>query len=443
MSKRNKICTWTEEISAWLLGGLSATRAGEVERHVAGCAACAAQRDEFSRTLFRLRALPPEPASRDLAPEILARLERCASATWWHPLWLRAAAVLLVVFGIGGALAWRAHRTSSFDLAATVPPGPSIINHQPLLPPVNPADKTQAVTQALAWLERTQDPDGHWDTARWSAQRMYTVGLTALSLLALSTDEKTVTAEQRATLGRGLDWLAAQQNERGQFGPDGSATMYNHSMATLAFLEGLALETNAAQRAVCAKAVAFIVAAQRPSGGWGYSHGASDNVNTAVTVWQLQALLRADELGFSAVRPHIDRGLAWLGGRVSAEGRMGYRRADDFPNGSETLTAAGVLCLLRTPAGAQDPRVRRMLAWVRGAAGQTAPDYYRWYFVSAALAAAGGTADPALDQLRASVLARQTHAGADAGSWLPGDRWSRAGGRIYATAMAVLALQSG
>ena len=446
MSNHEINCVWAEEIPALLLGELSAARAAEVERHISGCAACAQQREAFGRILFRLRAVSTGQPVRDLTPDILARLP--ATETMWHHhriLW-RAAAVVLAMLGLGGMVLWHAHHAAAFDLAATVKPVPviSAVSHEPVPISVAPADRQHAVTEALAWLEHAQERDGHWDTARWGAQPMYTVGLTALSLLALSSDEKMTTPEQRVAIRGGLAWLVAQQNDRGQLGPDGSALMYNHSMATLALLEGLATETNAAHRAACAKALAFITTAQRPSGGWGYSRGAAQNVNTSVTVWQLQALLRADELGFTTVRPHIERGLAWLGERVSAEGRVGYRRADDFPNGSETLTAAGALCLLRHAAGAQDPRVARMLTWVRGTA-QTAgaPDYYRWYFISAALAAAGGEADPALNHLRAVVLARQTHAGADAGSWLPSDRWSRAGGRIYATAMAVLALQSG
>jgi hypothetical protein len=452
-------CVWSQELPALLLGELAAARAAEVERHLAGCAACAARRDEFGRVLLRLRALPAESPARDLAPEILARLDQEAPITWHRlpagvlgsdrleacstffrrqPIWLRAAAVLLALFGIGGVLAWRAHRATVFDLAATVPavrhPCPEISNPYPA------AERTHAIAQAQAWLERTQEADGHWDTAHAGAQRRYTVGLTALSLLALAADDQPPTG----ALQRGFAWLVAQQDARGQFGPDDSAAMYNHSMATLALLAGAALETNGTHRAACQRALAYIVATQRASGGWGYSRGPSDNVNTSITVWQLQALLRADELGFAGVRTPIARGLAWLGGRVGPAGRVGYRRADDFPNGSETLTAAGALCLLRTPTGARDPRVAQMLALVRGTAAQTtAPDYYRWYFVSAALAAAGAGGEPALHHLRAAVLARQTRVGAEAGSWLPSDRWSHAGGRLYATALAVLALQSG
>ncbi|MCX7007821.1 MAG: zf-HC2 domain-containing protein [Kiritimatiellaeota bacterium] len=441
MSRNETVCGWAEEIPGLLLGEIPAARATEVEQHIAVCAACAAQRAAFSRVLFRMRAAPAEQPVRDLSPEILAR-RPVTEALWQRrSFWLRAAALLLATAGIGSALLWNNHRVATFDLASTVP-AVRISN------PVSrvtypPADKAAAVAQALAWLERTQEADGHWDTARWGAQRMYTVGLTSLALLALAADEH-ATPQQRAALTRGLDWLVAQQDARGQFGADGSAAMYNHSMATLALLEGVALETNAAHRTACERALACITGAQRASGGWGYSRGAAENVNTAITVWQLQALLRAEALGFAQVRPYVASGLAWLGGRIGAEGRVGYRHADDFPNGAETLTAAGALCLLRSAGGANDPRIAQMLACVRGTAAQPDTlDFYRGYFVSSALAAAGGGADPALEKIRAAVLSRQTHDGSEAGSWTPADRWGRAGGRIYATALAILALQAG
>ena len=436
------VCARSQELPALLLGELDAARAAEVERHIAECASCAAQREQFSCVLFRLRAPAGVPPVRDLAPDVLARLPVAEAAWRRRSFWLRAAALLLATLGLGSAIFWHHHRLASFDLASTVPP--SAINHEPSTMSSLPADRTQAIAHAIAWLERTQEADGHWDTARWGAQRMYGVGLTSLALLALSVEGAAVTPQHRAALVRGMDWLIAQQDAHGQFGPDGSAAMYNHGLATLALLEGVALTSNTANRAAAALALARITRAQNASGGWGYSRGPAGNVNTSITVWQLQALLRADALGFAEVRPHLARGLAWLGGRIGAEGRVGYRRTDDFPNGAETLTAAGALCLLRSTEGARDQRLARMLALIRGTATQPAtPDYYRCYFVSAALAAAGVTADPALAKMRDALLAQQTQDGAEAGSWTPGDRWGRAGGRIYATALAVLALQAG
>ena len=259
------VCGWAEELPALLLGELPDERAAKVERHIAGCAACAAQREAFGRVLFRMRAAPAEQPVRDLAPDILARLP--AAETLWHRrnIWLRAAALLLATVSLGAAYFWNAHRVASFDLASTLPP--SSINPEPSTIISAPADRAASVAQALAWLERTQEADGHWDTARWGAQRMYSVGLTSLALLALTADGHAMTPQQRAVLARGLDWLAAQQDEHGQLGPDGSATMYNHSMATLALLEGAALETNGAHRASCQRALALVfVIGQTPAG---------------------------------------------------------------------------------------------------------------------------------------------------------------------------------
>ena len=183
MSKNEKVCGWAEEMPALLLGELSGARVAEVERHIAGCATCAAQRADFSRVLFRLRAPVAEQPVRDLAPDILARLPSAETLWRRRNFWLRAAALLVATLGLGGAVFWNTHRAASFDLAATVPAA-SIAYPEASLP-YPAANKAAAVAQALAWLERTQEADGHWDTARWGAQRMYSVGLTSLALLAL------------------------------------------------------------------------------------------------------------------------------------------------------------------------------------------------------------------------------------------------------------------
>jgi anti-sigma factor RsiW len=109
MSKNEKICSWAEEIPALLLGELDAERTAEIERHIAGCPACTAQREQFSRMLFRLRAPMAEQPVRDLAPEILARLPAAKAA--WHrrSFWFRAAALLLATLGLGTALVWNNH----------------------------------------------------------------------------------------------------------------------------------------------------------------------------------------------------------------------------------------------------------------------------------------------------------------------------------------------
>ncbi|GAH78662.1 unnamed protein product, partial [marine sediment metagenome] len=93
----------------------------------------------------------------------------------------------------------------------------------------------------------------------------------------------------------------------------------------------------------------------------------------------------------------------------------------------------------------------RMMNGLSRAAAESVdePDYYEWYFLAHALRAAQGTRvretaefSRMAAELRTALLERQVKTGPHSGSWEPSDRWGRAGGRVYATAMAALSLQA-
>jgi outer membrane protein assembly factor BamB len=103
-------------LDLYALDGLSPEDAEAIERHLAGCVAC---RDELARLrglLGTLQDAAAEPAAvppalrRRLHREIwVARVqERCWSR---HPAWLRAAAAVAALFGVGCAVwsAWQAY----------------------------------------------------------------------------------------------------------------------------------------------------------------------------------------------------------------------------------------------------------------------------------------------------------------------------------------------
>lgn len=70
-----------EELTAYLDRALSPERTREVEDHLAGCAACRAERDRLVDALRVLAALPPPPApSPDFSRRFYARLDAEPSA---------------------------------------------------------------------------------------------------------------------------------------------------------------------------------------------------------------------------------------------------------------------------------------------------------------------------------------------------------------------------
>ncbi|HUW59278.1 MAG TPA: zf-HC2 domain-containing protein [Planctomycetota bacterium] len=424
-------CPDEASLVAYVQGELTAEEVASLEGHLAGCDDCRGRVAGFRALVGRLRELAPEPTGRDLAPLVLARLGRTVPTTVrLARIAVLAACLLLILWG--GWMVTVARRTSAPDVLAAAP---------------------EEMKRALDWLAAAQENDGSWNPEKWGGQTDYRVGLTGLALLAFTGAGETPTAGPHAdTVARAAAYLVGEQSKTGRFGPFFSGAPYNHGIATVALLETYARTNDVKLRAPLARAVHFIKSRQDTHGGWGYL--APDvHTNTSITAWQLHALLLADALGWSDRNATARRGLTWLAGVVDDEGRAGYSRSGDFPYGSRTLTAMTAFCLsvgARREAGRDTSPLSVVDSLARLAAESTREaDYYEWYFLAHALSAARGKPsdersefDPLMAQLRTALIERQVKTGANAGSWDPSDRWGRAGGRVYATAMAALSLQA-
>ena len=414
-------CRRASEVLPYLQGELDEKSRADFAAHLAACPICAREAESFSSVLQELKAVPSATATRDLAPGILERIGQPGSP--WAPLWLiRAAAVLLVTFLAGAAWLWLTRPEAQQQAAAQ-------------------AESNAAIQASLDWLHEAQQEDGQLDATRWGAQPMYAPGVTALALLALlRSDDHPFDGVYGPAIERGLNYLVRIQKAGGQFGTLTSGTPYNHALSTLALLEGCRHWPKDEWRSAAERGVEYVRSTQRQVGGWGYPREAADKANTSITVWQLQVLLEA-QANKLVVEPELGRGLAWLEGVVDEAGHVGYSRSGDFPNGRDTLTAAGALCMMMADdrgAESADTSVAQVLAALMRTAEQPAEgrDHYRDYFLTRALAMAGTErARPLLAELRQSLET------AGAGSGTP-DRWSSAGGRVYETAMFALALQS-
>jgi hypothetical protein len=393
----------------------------------------------FREVVETLRAWPDAPAP-DLAPAVLARIR----ARRRLPLALAAA----LIAPLGATLVMTAREKSA--AGASLVSASDVFFAEAVDPAVNPVGGEQvraiesapeedvSLERARAWLISRQDADGGWTMGRAGAAANYTVGTTALALLALLGDEPD--NAMRESLARGAAFLASRQDSEGLFGPPITGSLYNHTLACLALLRlrDVGATHPDVDRAL-RDGLALIARSQRPEGGWTYlrSRGAP---NSSLSVWALRVLMEARERGVADYTAELERGLAWLERTVDADGRAGYRRAGDHPHGSETLTAAVAFCLLERRSHSH-PQLARMIENIRRDIGDAyAPlDLYRIFFQAAALRA-DPRPDAALRALAARLRAVQETHGDDAGSWPPLDRWSAAGGRVYSTALALLAL---
>ncbi len=183
--------------------------------------------------------------------------------------------------------------------------------------------------------------------------------------------------------------------------------------------------------------------------GWRYSFdfGESDG---SVTAWCLEALIAARDAGIPVDPNVIDGALGWVDD-ITMGGRVGYTYAGTLkvyiPDGNDNfqdnpaLTAATLAARLKygqKPAPMHQAGIDMVLQEVPSGDAMKR-DYYYWYH-GAAMASQVKKADVWKKALLQLLGSSQEKAGCARGSWLPDDRWSCVGGRVYATAINTVSL---
>ncbi|MBL9079430.1 MAG: hypothetical protein JNL08_18150 [Planctomycetes bacterium] len=318
-----------------------------------------------------------------------------------------------------------------------------------------------AIERGLGWLLARQQTDGRWDCDGLddgAGRAVHDIAVTGLALLALAREGAAARTEpRREAMLRGVHWLALQQQENGLLGPRATHDfIYDHATATLGLAAAAAATGSAEAGTALRAAVGYLETHRNPYMVWRYMPRDGDN-DTSVTTWATLACLAAREVGVEAPAPAFDAVRQYLKQVTDADGRTGYARAGEPssrarateqrfpPQHGEAMTAAGILCRSALGESLADDGplaagIRLVLAkppsWEPGA-GKV--DLCYWFFASEALRRAGGAGRAAwTDALQQALSAGQR----DDGSWDAIDPWGQDGGRLYSTALAVLALQA-
>lgn len=327
------------------------------------------------------------------------------------------------------------------------------------------------VDRGLDFLARSQQRDGRWSLGTFAGGTPADVpklrsdtaatGLALLSFLGAGHDH--FDGPHRDTVRRGLEFLLASQKPDGDLYlpaddlSNSCAWLYSHGIASIALCEAVGMTGDPLVKPAAEKACGFITASQHPTrGGWRYTP--RSDADLSVSGWMLVAL-RAGELGGVQTDPRtLDgvRGLVEAASTPTDSARYAYNPLKPeqrmSPLSSACMTAVGGLMRLHTGAAADDPRVvqaARLLATLPpeyGTATRKTRDCYLWYYASQVLVHTGGPEWQAwYGRLVDTLAATQESAGPKAGSWDPlgvaPDRWGIYGGRIYVTALHLLALE--
>ncbi len=300
-----------------------------------------------------------------------------------------------------------------------------------------------AIDQSLPWLAGQQLPSGAWATGKTGAS----TGATSLAVLSfLAAGHVPEEGPYGRRLTRAVEWVMDQQDDRGMLlGPSSShGPMYSHGISTLMLAEVSGMvggDQEARCREVLQKSVQLIIVAQNQprspaaDGGWRYQWTSSDS-DLSVTAWQLLALRAARDIGCDVPVENIDRAIAYIK-RLSVEdgGGFGYTS-----NRGTTVTRAGTGIVALEVCG--EHRTPETLAAGRYVlthplTRDEAYFYYGAYYCTVGMYKLGGDEWSAVrPALYSTILNAQT----GAGFWEPERGSERHAGRVYATAMCLLAL---
>jgi hypothetical protein len=313
----------------------------------------------------------------------------------------------------------------------------------------------EAIERGLEWLARHQSTNGRWSlnafnqvskkcncTERGEA---HDIAGTAFGLLPfLGVGETHKRGRHSLAIQNALSYLLSKQKSDGKF----SDNAYENALATLAVCEAYGLSGDRQLLAAPAQAAAsFIVSAQDKSGSWGYSPRTAGD--TSVSGWQFAALKAGHYAGLRVASESFAGFGEFLETVVDPNGLgFGYNK----PGAGRATTANGLLAREYLGWSPQHPamaKVIKQLTPPTNFVSKENPGYYYLFYTSQAMHHAGGEAWEAWHpKMRDFLIERQdqgTESGHEhqKGSWpSQGDDWTKQGGRLMSTSLALLALES-
>lgn len=310
----------------------------------------------------------------------------------------------------------------------------------------------ESLKRGIQYLVQQQDPV----TGGIHNKMRNETAMTALAILAMGSmgHQPSDTTPEGQAMKKALNYVlqAERQEDDGYFGRKDGSRMYGHGIVTLTLAEMLGMGGDAQMdeqlRTRCRKGIDLILRAQKvpkndnSRGGWRYSPDASDS-DMSVTVWQTMALRAAKNAGFDVPKEAIDEAVRYI--------KRGYEPMDEKRGGPGlggfgyqgrgreiSTTAEGLLALLVCGDYASEEVLGSSERLFReGIKEGERWFFYTTYYYAQGMYQRGGKFATEGEKVVANVLLPiQSREG-----WWEGiGGEERGGGKVYATAMAVLSL---
>jgi squalene cyclase len=182
------------------------------------------------------------------------------------------------------------------------------------------AEHRAAIKKGLDWVVKNQMRDGHWE----GPGGQFPTSMTALSAMALLMEGSTLREGKYAEhLRKATDWLMDRCMRNGMIGNpthpmEAQRYMYGHGFGMLFLASVYGEEEDGDRRKkleeILNRGVEFTGKAQTPRGGWGYLTSADGNGfdEGSVTITQVQALRAARNAGIVVPKSIIDKAHDYL-----------------------------------------------------------------------------------------------------------------------------------
>jgi hypothetical protein len=320
-------------------------------------------------------------------------------------------------------------------------------------------ESEEALERGLAWLARTQGPEGNWESND--------LGLVSMGLLAfLSAGHMPGRGEYGENAERALNYILDNAQPSGLLNiADQRRDMYNHGLTTFVLGQAHGMTTDARLGRKLDAALKLIANTQCHDGGWDYvAERQQRGHDLSLAVMQAKALRSAVdsglevppevvELAIRSVREHYKSEQGGSG--LDPAARMGPGQFTYTKGGggaSLAMAACGVVCLQEF-GEYDDWRIPKNLAVIRQEVvksqggdgnGKMPFDAYTLYYVGQALYQSGGESwETCYPMLRDRLIKGQRRSSRDIdldGSWEDGHRVGGLPGRLYGTSVACFIL---
>ena len=184
----------------------------------------------------------------------------------------------------------------------------------------------QSINRGLNWLAARQNDDGSFGADRLLKGNTGVCGLAGLAFL--SQGSTTDRGLYSAHINRCIDYLLKHASKESGLidNPEfqSSGPMYGHGFATLFLAEAFGMTDTGPLKPAVERAVALIVATQNEDGGWRYQPN-RDDADLSVTVCQIMALRAAKNAGFMVPTRTIDRAIALVRMSQNDDGGFCYQ----------------------------------------------------------------------------------------------------------------------